>query len=409
MRLQEPVRIPTHLQDVFGEASSPLEIAATLVFGLGAAVLLVGGLNTVGLAWWRTALVWVLVADIAAGCVANFTPSTNAFYAARPLNRWVFIALHVHVVVVAWALDVAVGAALAVWAYTILGAVLVNLLRGRRAHVFVAGLLLAVGLGWTPLTPGVPPALVVVFELFLLKVLFAFAVDHQGGGPSTVDAAAGDRLRDLTGADKAAFVETMRAAFAADPLFVALFGAASGQPADSQRAAFLSFLFDMNRLLGGRPRGQFVSGRLVGCSLLEPAAPKPWVASVRLLAAAVRFVPVWLHVGSRTSKLLNRYLVCTRAAAPAQPLHYLSMIGVRPDEQGRGWGKALMADALEQAAGDPDSSGVALDTENAANVLMYERWGFLASPAIELGSLAVYPMFRPARITASSLRTAAQR
>jgi len=174
------LKIPSALHDLLGETASPVQIAVIVVFGVGVATVVTELLRPELplLPWWRVAIGWALTADIAAGCVANFTRSTNEFYAKRPLNRWMFIAVHFHVIGVAAAFGVGLAPAIAVWAYTIAGASAVNLLSGRDTQALVAGLLLAVGIGWIPLLPGVPAPVLVVLLLFLLKVLFSFAVDH---------------------------------------------------------------------------------------------------------------------------------------------------------------------------------------------------------------------------------------
>ncbi|WVT71876.1 hypothetical protein QM996_09985 [Sinorhizobium chiapasense] len=180
------LRIHPHLHDVFGEQQPPAYLLAILLFGVCVAA--VFALSSwpllAALSGWRAALALLLVLDIAAGCVANFTPSTNDFYAARPRNRWIFIAIHVHVIAVAALLGAGLGASVAVWAYTIAGAAVVNLLAGHAAQIFVGGLLLAAGLAGLPLLPGLTPAMTVVSALFMLKVLFSFAVDHYRSHPS---------------------------------------------------------------------------------------------------------------------------------------------------------------------------------------------------------------------------------
>lgn len=179
------MRVPSALHDVLGESPAGPEIVAILGFGLAAAGWLMTGLYqaAVALPWWRLVLAGLLVADIAAGCVANFTRSTNDFYAARPRNRWIFIAVHGHVLGVAWALGAALPVAAAVWAYTVLAAAVVNALAARPAQTFVAGLLLSVGLVWIPQQHELAPPLVVVYCLFLVKVAYAFAVDHYRSTP----------------------------------------------------------------------------------------------------------------------------------------------------------------------------------------------------------------------------------
>ncbi|WDZ75114.1 hypothetical protein PWG15_10805 [Ensifer adhaerens] len=179
------VRIPPQLHDVFGEAQPPAYLLAILLFGVAVAAIFALSATPMlaELAWWRAALALVLVLDIAAGCVANFTPSTNDFYAARPRNRWIFIAIHFHVVIVALLVGTGLGAAVAVWAYTIAGAAIVNLLAGRGTQTFVGGLLLAAGLTGLPFLPALTPPMMVVSALFMLKVLFSFAVDHYCAVP----------------------------------------------------------------------------------------------------------------------------------------------------------------------------------------------------------------------------------
>lgn len=133
---------------------------------------------------WRSALALLLVLDIAAGSVANFTRATNEFYASRQRNRWVFIAIHVHVIAVAALLSVDIVPSIAVWAYTIAGAIVVNLLAATQSQTFVGGLLLGIGLTGIGLWPGLSPFMSVVFVLFMLKVLFSFSVDHYRFAPA---------------------------------------------------------------------------------------------------------------------------------------------------------------------------------------------------------------------------------
>ena len=127
---------------------------------------------------WRVAVAAVLIGDIGAGCLSNFTASTNGFYAARPGLRWSFIAVHGHLVAVAWALSWPLAPAIGLWAWTIGSASVVNLLEGRPAQRFVAGALFATSLLST-LVFTMPAAMQVVAALFTLKVAYAFAVRHE--------------------------------------------------------------------------------------------------------------------------------------------------------------------------------------------------------------------------------------
>lgn len=395
--------IPRALHDVFGKSPSARETVAVLAFGLGVAAWLMLGLHAeyATLPWWRSTIAALVIADIAAGCVANFTRSTNDFYATRPRNRWVFIAVHGHVLALAAALGADLWTALAVWAYTVAAAAVVNLLAGTAKQTFIAGLLLAVGLVWIPQRHGVAAPLLVAYCLFVLKVVYAFAVDHHRGataedGPVGVahrDSTSGP-IRALGADDRSAFVAVMSAAFARDPWIEVALGIADAPASSNRRAAFASFMFDHNRLLGGQPLGLFDGDRLIACALLEPPASR-WRIGLGMLASLLRFAPIALRLGARRTARLNAYMLRTRAVAPKAPHHYLAMIGVAPDAQRRGWGKRLMHEVIARADRVPVSLGLALDTENPDNVPLYRRWGFAVTATVELDGARATAMFRP--------------
>jgi len=176
------IRIPPFLHDVLGESQSVGEVLAIVVFGVGLATLLFFGFPemTQGLPLWRSAITYLLVVDIFAGCVANFTYSTSNHYAARNKKRLIFIAVHVHILIVAWLLGVDFLSAVIVWGYTIASALVVNALKGNRLQLFVAGVLLTTGISVTVLWMEAPKYFLVISLLFMMKVMFSFAVDHYG-------------------------------------------------------------------------------------------------------------------------------------------------------------------------------------------------------------------------------------
>ena len=176
------IRIPPFLHDVLGESQTVGEVISIVVFGVGLATLLFFGFPemTQGLPLWRSAIAYLLVVDIFAGCVANFTYSTSNHYAARNKERLVFIAVHVHILIVAWLLGTDFLPAVIIWGYTIAGALVVNALKGSRFQLFVAGVLLATGIFVAVLVIEIPKYFLAISLLFMMKVMFSFAVDHYG-------------------------------------------------------------------------------------------------------------------------------------------------------------------------------------------------------------------------------------
>lgn len=174
-------KTPKFLFEVFGERQSVLEIACTLAFAvLGS--LFVFYAAGMPLDSWRVAIAFVLIADVFAGCIANFSLGTNEFYARRPKNRLVFISVHVHIVVIAWLLQQAIGPALVVWGYTISAAFFVNALQGKSFQGFVAANLMCCGLLLLISLP-LPSWFLMVSVMFMIKVVFSFSVDHFGKAP----------------------------------------------------------------------------------------------------------------------------------------------------------------------------------------------------------------------------------
>ncbi|MBL8967931.1 MAG: hypothetical protein JNG85_13065 [Spirochaetaceae bacterium] len=174
------IKIPSALHEVLGERQSVKELLLLLA-GTVAGVAALGFF-----AWpflgtlpaWRGWLVGLLGADIVAGSLANFSRGTNDHYAARPMQRLVFIAIHVHLPLLALLAGQDPLGPLLVWAWTIGGALLVNARMGKADQVPLAGTLLAVGILLAVLVPGMEPWLRAISALFLLKVLYAFAVNH---------------------------------------------------------------------------------------------------------------------------------------------------------------------------------------------------------------------------------------
>jgi GNAT superfamily N-acetyltransferase len=80
---------------------------------------------------------------------------------------------------------------------------------------------------------------------------------------------------------------------------------------------------------------------------------------------------------------------------PDAPHHFLSVIGVTPDLQRRGYGRALMEFLHTRAEDDPRSTGVALDTSDPANVVYYRGMGYEVSARARFGPVEQAILFRP--------------
>jgi GNAT superfamily N-acetyltransferase len=131
----------------------------------------------------------------------------------------------------------------------------------------------------------------------------------------------------------------------------------------------------------------------------------------RLTAAAILYDPgrkltprsAWVGLlGSlcsparTTMRRGHRYETQIDRLRPRDPHHFLSVIGVRPEVQRRGYGRALMDAIHARAARDPRSIGVCLDTCDPENRVYYESFGYEVTGECRTGPLRQWILFRPA-------------
>ncbi|MHA6800613.1 GNAT family N-acetyltransferase [Bounagaea algeriensis] len=112
---------------------------------------------------------------------------------------------------------------------------------------------------------------------------------------------------------------------------------------------------------------------------------------------------VFAELGPRFAELAGDRLQQQRAAEaamaphrPTEPAWFLGTVGVDPDRQGRGLGRAVIAPGIEAAAAE----GVPafLETSTESNVAFYERLGFAVTAEVDVpdGGPRTWAMLRSA-------------
>ena len=172
-------KVPEFLHDVFGEKQSILEVFASILFALIGTLLIYSlfDIESSHINSWRIILGFILIADVLAGCIANFTKGTNNYYATRAKNRLIFIAIHIHIILIALLLDAPLVSSILIWIYTIISASIVNTLKGKVIQSFIAANLLCYGI-FLVIYLSLPMWFLIVSLFFMMKVIFSFAVDH---------------------------------------------------------------------------------------------------------------------------------------------------------------------------------------------------------------------------------------
>lgn len=175
------IKMPSFFHEVFGKRPTLLEFLLTLLFALGMSIVVLCFTYSEwrDLALWRVVVLAFLMLDIYGGVIANFSVSTSNHYREHPKARLIFIAIHVQPVLLALVLWNHFIPCLLVWGYTIASAFVVNKCVQHPAQRTIAAVFLAAGIGGLLLAAErIPTFLLITLLLYLLKVVYSFAVDH---------------------------------------------------------------------------------------------------------------------------------------------------------------------------------------------------------------------------------------
>lgn len=192
----------------------------------------------------------------------------------------------------------------------------------------------------------------------------------------------GSDVRPLVEADDAAASAVLAAAFASDPLL------SWGVRPEATREASLRGLFGVGIRHHWRPPGSCLveeHHRAVAI-WLPPGDKHGYLQQLRML-------PPMVNVLRRNTPRMMRLGMAMDGAHPKQPCYYLSVLGVAPEWQGRGYGAALMQPVLDRC--DADGVGAYLEATSPRNKALYERHGFVARDPLTVGdSPPTWPMWR---------------
>lgn len=194
--------------------------------------------------------------------------------------------------------------------------------------------------------------------------------------------ASGGAAAVCTPAERAAVIATLVAAFVADPVARWFFSDDAGY-----RAAFPRFV---DALGGGAfaHAAAYRADNYTGAALWLPPGVGPDEAAIGALVEQT-LVCEKRDICGAVFEAMGR-------AHPEEPHWYLPLIGVVPDQQGRGIGSALLEASLARC--DAEGLSAYLESTNPRNVPLYRRFGFEVSGEIAIGGCPpLIPMVRAAR------------
>jgi len=166
--------------EILGMQTTLLEINLILVPSLLVTMMLfyTNWNNMSGLPWINLVIIFLLVVDLAAGVIANFTYGTNKYYSSRPKLRRIFIAVHVQPLVFSWLTGLYWTQFLVVWFYTAIIALVIDSLSGHSSQRPLAAAALTVGIAALVLFANLPTYFMLILALYMIKLILSFPVDH---------------------------------------------------------------------------------------------------------------------------------------------------------------------------------------------------------------------------------------
>ncbi|MCG1008846.1 hypothetical protein J4760_02130 [Salinicoccus sp. ID82-1] len=171
--------VPKLLHELFGRRTTKAELAIVLASCiLLSSILLFHTFDEWSeLAVWKMILLVILTLDITGGVVANVTKGTNEYYQGSPEARLVFLTIHVQPLILGWIFGNFSLCAI-IWIFTISVAWIITRIEKRDLQRTAGMASALLGLGILTLLSDTHFILNGLLALYVLKLVFSFAVDH---------------------------------------------------------------------------------------------------------------------------------------------------------------------------------------------------------------------------------------
>ena len=139
-------------------------------------------------------------------------------------------------------------------------------------------------------------------------------------------------------------------------------------------------------VLGIRKDGVLIAAALIDEPSLEPVQPpQKELEELRMI------------IGEEAYQRNQRYEEESSKNEPANPHHFLGMIGVLAEHRGKGYARDLLNEIKNISLAHPVSIGICLNTEDPENVRFYQRFGYRIISELDIQELHSWCMFLPVR------------
>lgn len=196
------------------------------------------------------------------------------------------------------------------------------------------------------------------------------------------------RIEQLTGRDRTDVVAVLVAAFYDYPVMRFTLGR-NNPDYDAHLSELVGYYADRRLLCGWPVLGLRAGGELVATALVSPPDPADDSSAVEGALDRLRRT-----IGEAAFDRMARFEQASDANEPPTRHYFVGMLGARPEQQRRGYGRMLL-DEVHRLATERRYDGVCLSTEDPGNLAIYRRLGFQVIAEAQVDELRTWSLFRP--------------
>lgn len=184
-----------------------------------------------------------------------------------------------------------------------------------------------------------------------------------------------------------AVVDVLCESFHNYPVMRFVLGPEEGE--EERRRSLIGFFTDVRFAMGWPVLGVYQADRLVAVALVNEPHDRSFLERFREGINWVR-----QELGEAAFNRLQRFEKAAEVNEPRQRHYFVGMLGVLPDEQGRGYARVLL-EHVRQLSKDAGCAGIALSTEDPKNVPFYEYMGFEVVGEATVDDLPTWSLWWP--------------
>ena len=195
-------------------------------------------------------------------------------------------------------------------------------------------------------------------------------------------------VKQLNIRDKDKVIDILFNAFESDPIMGYFFGD------EYQKSArhLMKYICDVVEVSDSFLLGAFLNEELKGVASITYPENKQNSHTETIDSLDEQFA---IAVGEAVITRIETYSQVKKANKPSQPHFYLDILGVMPESQGQGIGKAIIKELHKISQESSQSSGVALETGTEKNVGFYQHLGYSVTVTTDIDNTKFWFMFKP--------------